>query len=102
MIKKIECRTTAKGIQSYYLIIGDKEYYLFCQNFRKSNKEFFGAGRYLDAALNFTGVHSYSVKRTIEKLKTYIPYIEKEYGIAILNKTKRLKNKRIITREVAI
>lgn len=38
------CKTTAKATQSFFVKVGGKEYFLFQQDFRKSNKEFFRNG----------------------------------------------------------
>ena len=35
------CKTTAKATQSFFVKVGGREYFLFQQDFRKSNKEFF-------------------------------------------------------------
>lgn len=44
MINIIYCKTVAKGIQEFYLRVESKEYYLFKQNYRVSNKEVYRAG----------------------------------------------------------
>ena len=36
---------------------------------------------------------SFCLQKTIDNLKIYIPYIEKEYGIAVLRKTKQQHEK---------
>lgn len=41
MKAKIVCKTTEKGIQSFFVRIGEEEYFLFAQGYRKSNKLFF-------------------------------------------------------------
>ena len=38
------CKTTAKATQSFFVKVGGREYFLFEQDFRKSNKEFFRNG----------------------------------------------------------
>ena len=86
------CRTVAKGIQADYLRGSDREYYLFTQNYRKSNKEFFGKGVIVDAALNHSLSSSTSVRKTMTKLVPYIEYVEKEYGLIVLRKTQKSKS----------
>lgn len=44
MQAKIFCRTVAKGKQSFYVTVAGKRYYLFTQDYRVSNKEFFQNG----------------------------------------------------------
>ena len=85
----IFCKTTAKGTQSFFVKVGEKEYFLFQQDFRKSNKEFFHNGVGIHAIGNYSGVHSTAVRKTLDKLPSYIRYIEKEYEIAIYEKTKK-------------
>ena len=83
------CKTTAKATQSFFVKVGGREYFLFQQDFRKSNKEFFRNGVGVHAINNYSGVHSTAVRKTLDKLPAYIRYIEKEYGVAIYEKTKK-------------
>lgn len=89
MQAKIFCRTVAKGKQSFYVTVEGKRYYLFTQGYRVSNKEFFQNGVFISEINNYSGVHSTAVKRTLEKLPSYIRYIEKEFGVAIYEKTQK-------------
>ena len=57
------------------------------------NKEFFKKGYYLTDRVDYTRVRSEATRRTLEKLPSYIRYIESEYGVSIYEKTKR-KEKR--------
>lgn len=83
----IYCKTTDKGLQSFYLKRGAQEYFLFTSNFRRSNKNFFGGGVYIDDALAAKNNTSTSVSKIAEKLFGAIRYIESEYEIAVLDKT---------------
>ena len=83
------CKTTAKATQSFFVKVGGREYFLFQQDFRKSNKEFFRNGVGVHAINNYSSVHSTAVKKTLDKLPSYIRYIEKEYDVAIYEKTKK-------------
>ena len=94
MKAKIYCKATSKGIHTFYLSVDKKEYFLFKQNYRKSNREFFMNGKFLTEILNATNVHSHATRKTIEKLLPAINYIEKEYDIAVLEKTKRKDDKK--------
>ncbi len=87
MTNIIYCRTVAKGIQSFYVTVEGRDYYLFSQNFRKSNKEFYRNGVIVDRALNHSLSRSTSVRKTMTKLVPYIRYIEQEYDLEILRKT---------------
>lgn len=88
----IYCETIAKGQQAYYMRVDRQEYFLFHQNYRRSNKEFFGMGVLLENALDYSCSHSTSVRKTMTKLIPYIQYIEKEYGLTVLRKTQKTKN----------
>lgn len=91
MQAKIFCRTVAKGKQSFYVTVEGKRYYLFTQDYRVSNKEFFQNGVCISEINNYSGVHSTAVKRTLDKLPVYIRYIEKEFGVAIYKKTRKVQ-----------
>lgn len=93
MATTIYCKTTAKDVHTFYLLHGGKDYFLFNQNFRKGVKEFFRWGVPLNCGMDFSRSKGNSaLKKTMEKLPAYIRYIEKEYGIAVLEQTKK-KNK---------
>ena len=93
MKARIFCKATNKNEQSFYMKANGKEYFLFEQDFRASNKEFFKKGYYLTDKVDYTRVRSEATRRTLEKLPSYIRYIESEYGVSIYEKTKR-KEKR--------
>ena len=93
MKAKIYCKATSKGIHTFYLSVDKKEYLLFSQNYRKSNREFFLNGKVLSEVLSATDVRSHATRKTIEKLLPAIKYIEKEYGIAVLERTMRKDDK---------
>ena len=82
------CKTTAKATQSFFVKVGGRDYFLFQQDFRKSNKEFFRNGVGVHAINNYSGVHSTAVRKTLDKLPSYIRYIEKEYDVAIQGSNK--------------
>ncbi len=87
-MQTIFCRTTAKDEQSFFLKTDGKVYFIFSQGFRRSVKEHFFNGLPIDSCFDYSLSSSHAVRRTLDKLKTYIPYVEKEYGLAILDKTK--------------
>ena len=94
MKAKIYCKATLKGIHTFYLSVDKKEYFLFKQNYRKSNREFFLNGKVLSEVISATDVRSHATRKTIEKLLPAIKYIEKEYGIAVLERTMRKDDKK--------
>ena len=94
MQAKIFCRTVAKGKQSFYMTVNGQNYFLFTQDYRVSNKEYFQNGVSISEINNYSGVRSTAVKRTLDKLPSYIRYIEKEYEIAVFKKTKESQRKK--------
>lgn len=94
MKTKIYCKTIAKGQQAFYLVVNNKEYYLFTQNYRISVKDYFASGISIQESTNYANAHSAAVRNTLDKLKSYIPYIEKEYGIAVMTRTKNHRDKK--------
>lgn len=85
---KVFCMTTSKGIQSFYVNVNNRDYFLFTQSYRVSVKEHFRAGISIDECMNYATTQSTAVRRTLDKLKVYIPHAERKYDIAIYNKTK--------------
>ena len=88
MANKIYCRTVAKGRQAFYLEANSKEYFLFEQDFRSSNKKMYRNSISICEVRKLKSHASTAVRHTAEKLIPYIKYVEKEYGIAVLKKTK--------------
>ena len=90
MKTEIYCKSAAKGIHSFYLLVGGNEYFLFNQAYRKGVDEYYSRGVYIDNAIKHSRAHrDVAISRTMNKLPVYIGYVEKEYGIAVLNKTKK-------------
>ena len=85
----IYCTNTAKGQQIFYLIAQGKKYFLFVQANRRSNKNVFEQGVSLYDLRKFKKHCSYSVRHTAEKIPAHIRYIEQEYGISVMEMTKR-------------
>ena len=88
MKAKVFCKTVAKGRQAFYVNANGKEYFLFEQDFRASNKKFFRKGYYLTDKVDYSKIISTAVRNTLSKIPIYVKYIEAEYGIAIYEKTK--------------
>ena len=67
---------------------------MFSQDFRKGVHEYFSKGVRIDEATDFSKSHrDNAIRRTMTKIPMYIKYIEKEYGVEVLERTKR-KNRR--------
>ena len=100
MQSKIFCKTVAKGKQSFYVAVDGQTYFLFQQAYRVSNKGFFQQGLRVDEINKYAGVYSTAVRKTLDKLPSYIRYVEKECGIAIYNKTKGHKREPFLWKQV--
>ncbi len=97
MKAKVFCKTTDKGIQSFYVSVEGKTFFLFSQNYRVSNKSFFAHGVRVDELSNYAASRQGCVRKTLDKLPTYLKYIEKEYGVCIFDKSKQSKKERALT-----
>lgn len=90
MKERIFCKATDKGVHSFYLATDNGVNFLFNQNHRGGVNEHFGNGTILKDATNFSKCHqNSSIKKTMAKPPMYIKYIEKEYHIEVLKKTKQ-------------
>lgn len=91
MKQSIVCKTTNRGEQSLYLKANGKEYFLFSQAYRKSVKSFFGNETTVDRALDYTLNNGAATRKTMQKLRAYIPYVEKEYDVCVLRKSRKTR-----------
>src|SRR5574344_1872992 len=90
----IYSNTTDKGKQSFFLNNNGQEYYLFTQKFYRGVKNFFQNRQVINEALKVSNAHGdTALIRTIEKIPMYIRYIEREYGLIVLEKTAKHKMK---------
>ena len=84
----IYCKPTSQGIHTFYLSVNGQDYYLFRQDFRRGVHHFFRDGVSVDKALDFKKAHQdTAIMRTMQKLPSYIKYIEKCHGIQVLRAT---------------
>ena len=82
------CKVTAKGVHTFYLNDNGANYYLFHQDYRIGVQEYYGKGVTLTEAMNFgRSHHNSAIKKTMQKLPVYVKYVEKEYGIQVLEQT---------------
>jgi hypothetical protein len=94
MANFIYSRTTDKDLQTFYLVNNGKEYYLFTQKFYRGVKNYFHNKVLLNDALDMTKTNrDTALIRTKAKLPMYIKYIEKEYGIFVLENSIKKKAK---------
>ena len=90
MKPQIYCRTTDKGVHSFYLWVDGNEYYLFRQNYRKGVHAYFRKGIRLDEVYDYSKAkHDNAIIRTLSKLPMYIRYVESEYGLVVLKQTQK-------------
>ena len=82
-----------KGIINFYAEDKTGSYFLFQQKFRHSTYEFYKNGVPMSRAFSHKKTHDdKAIACVIKKLPAQIAYAEKEYGIAILNKSKIWQN----------
>ena len=90
----IYSKVTDGGMHSIYARVDGKPYYLFSQNYRRGVRDYFGGGVYIDRTIDFSRAHGdAAVIRTMSKIPVYVKYIEKEYGITVLNQTKKKRDR---------
>ena len=88
------CRSTDKGVHTFYLNADGIEYYLFHQTYRKGVSEYYRNGVSINDAIDFgRSKKDYALMHTMQKLPMFLKYAEKEYGIQVLNQTIK-KNKK--------
>lgn len=95
----IKCKIDKKGGNSFYVSCSGKEYYLFSQSYHKGVNSFFSGGKSIQNVFNNRSAKKdHYIIKTIEKMKPYIKYVEKENNIKILNSSieKDVINKRRI------
>lgn len=93
MISKIYCRTTEKGVQSYYITCGKETHFLCNASYHKSNRDFFVSGRRIDEVLDARRHVSNSVRKISERIVKAVKYLESEYDLCVFNQTAKKKTK---------
>ena len=70
------------------MIAGYHEYYLFSQRYRMCVEDYYGAGIPLNKAIDYSKCRrNHVIAKTMEKLRIWIRYVEKDFEIAIMDKT---------------
>ena len=86
----IYCRRNDRGKHDFFLRTKVEDIYLFTQDYRKGVHAYFSKGVYLEHACDHTrSRHDTAIMKTMEKIPSFIRYVEKEYGIEVLEKTKK-------------
>ena len=95
MAPRICCSENKFGIDTFYLLYGKEKIFLFNQQHRNGVCKFYGgSGVPIDLALKNSRTNvDKAMRRTADKLPVYISYIEKEYEIQVLDKTKNKKRR---------
>ena len=94
MSTTIYCRPTAKGVHSLFAEVNGSSHFLFSQEYRRGVKEFFADGVSLNRAIDQSyAKNNTAIHHTMDKLIPSLRYIEREYNIEILNKTKEKNRK---------
>lgn len=92
--------TSKNNFHNFYIADGKKEYYLFSQKYRGVINQFYSKGVTLDRAIKHSeGKGGQVLHHTMNKLKLYIKYIEKEYDIVFLNSTRKKVGKPTLRKE---
>ncbi len=87
------CDSNVKGLIDFYVRTGNESIYLFTQKYRKSTFSHYRNGLILDEALSYRkAYHDHAIISVIKRVRMNICYIEKQHGIAILNKTQYALN----------
>ncbi len=77
------------GMHEFYMTIDRNDYYLFSQKYRVGVDSFYKGGVQLDKGIRHgIGRTDCAIHRTMDKVKRHIRYIEQEYDLVILEKTK--------------
>lgn len=85
---KIYCQER-NGMHEFYMTFDRDDYYLFSQKYRVGVDNFYRGGVQLDKGIKHgIGKTDCAIHRTMDKLKRQIRYIEQEYDLAILDRTR--------------
>ena len=86
----IICTQPVRGTLCFFVLTDNERHYLFGQAFRPSLWSRYRFGVLLDEALDWSKCHSLPAELKVrEKIFKSIPYIEKEYGIALLRRSRK-------------
>ena len=86
----IYCKQNSNGKTEFYMVANGVHYYLFSQKKYCGVTKFYRNGVCLKDAINHKrGRSDYAIHKTMTKLPSYIRYIEKEYGIAVFDRSIR-------------
>ena len=90
----ISCQTAKPDLISFYLEAGNKKYLLCNYRYYTSVWNYFVGGSPISSVFSKAGKHSHALRAIKRKLPAYLQYVEKEEGIAVLQKTQQKRDKR--------
>lgn len=86
----IICKSSEGGTHNFYLVVGTTEYFLFNEGYKKSVYDYYSKGVRLKDASNYSkSKRNVALMKTMSKIPVYVRYLEKEYDLEILEKTKK-------------
>lgn len=90
----ILCTQPIRGTLYFFVVSEGERYYLFGQSFRPSLWDRYRFGVRLDDALDWEKGRFPADRKVCERLFKSIPYIEKEYGLVLLRKSRKTSRQR--------
>ncbi len=88
-------RVDVSGYHTLYFVVDNKEYYLFRQAYRRGVADYYRNGATIDDAINYSKAKfDTSVMHTMSKLISHIRYVEKEFDIVVLDRTRKMAERR--------
>ena len=91
----IHCTQPVRGTLYFFVSAAGEEHFLFSQGFRASLWSRYRFGVRVEEALDFGNYAAHPADRKLcEKLFRILPYIEKEYGLPLLRKSRSARPRR--------
>lgn len=99
MKSMIYCKTTRKGIHSFYLVVNGERYLLFNQKYRRGVGRYFRRGVSINQSIDYSKTHNdAALKKTMSKIPMHLRYVEKEFDLQVLEKTKKKSKKSVLAK----
>ena len=100
MPAKIVCKKIDFNTQALYVDVKGVEHFLLQRSYKNECREFFKQGYYLTDNINYSKLHNSAFKKMLDKIPSYIKYLENILGVPLYEKTKQKNNR--ITRKKKI
>ena len=86
----IYCKNVQEGKLSFYVDVQGEHHYLFSRNFTTGVMKYFESPKTVEEAMDFSSAkRNRAIQRTMDKLPTYLKFVEREYGVEVFRKTAR-------------